>query len=149
MPEFGDVLAPAPTPQPNTATGFSVRRTLLLLSRAVRLRCPRCGVGTMIAKWLRPALRCPHCGQTLDRGEHDYFLGSMMFNLVIAEGVFTVTILLAVLLTWPDPPWALLTYGGAVLMFTLPFVFFPFSKMIWLAFDLAFRPELDGDYELF
>lgn len=72
-----------------------------------------------------------------------------MFNLVIAEGVFAATMVAAILLTWPAPPWTLLKYGGAVLMLALPFLFFPFSKTIWLAFDLAFRPDVEGDREPF
>ena len=103
----------------------------------------------MITGWLRPASHCTHCGQALERGEHDHFLGSMMFNLVIAEGVFAATVVGVLLLTWPTPPWTLLKYGGAALMLALPFLFFPFSKMIWLAFDLAFRPHVEGDRALF
>ena len=42
--------------------------------------------------------------------------------------------------TWPSPPWTLLEYGGIALMIVAPFVFFPFSKALFLAFDLLFRP---------
>jgi hypothetical protein len=45
-----------------------------------------------------------------------------------------------ILLTWPSPPWTLLEYGGIALMVIAPFVFFPFSKTLFLAFDLLFRP---------
>ncbi|MFN2432259.1 MAG: hypothetical protein ABR599_05480 [Gemmatimonadota bacterium] len=30
--------------------------------------------------------------------------------------------------------------GAPVLMVVFPVAFFPFSKTVWLAFDLAFRP---------
>jgi hypothetical protein len=43
-------------------------------------------------------------------------------------------------LTWPTPPWNLLEYGGILLMILAPFAFFPFSKTLFLAFDLIFRP---------
>jgi hypothetical protein len=46
----------------------------------------------------------------------------------------------AVVLTWPSPPWKLLEYSGIALMVIAPFVFFPFSKTLFLAFDLVFRP---------
>ena len=42
--------------------------------------------------------------------------------------------------TWPDPPWTLLWIGGIALMIVAPFAFFPFSKTLFLAFDLVFRP---------
>jgi hypothetical protein len=45
-----------------------------------------------------------------------------------------------VLLTWPSPPWGLLQYGGIALMILAPIIFFPFSKTLFLAFDLLFRP---------
>jgi hypothetical protein len=47
--------------------------------------------------------------------------------------------------TWPCPPWNLLLYGGMVLMIVVPVVFYPFSKTIFLAFDLVFRPALPAE----
>ena len=41
---------------------------------------------------------------------------------------------------WPEPPWDFLLYGGMALMIVAPVVFYPFSKTIFLAFDLIFRP---------
>lgn len=35
----------------------------------------------------------------------------------------------------------LLEYGGIALMVIAPFVFFPFPKTLFLAFDLLFRPD--------
>ena len=32
-----------------------------------------------------------------------------------------------------------------VLCVTLPFAFFPFSRTLWLAWDLSFRPSEPGD----
>ena len=47
--------------------------------------------------------------------------------------------------TQPDPPWGLLEYGGITLMIIAPFVFFPFSKTVFLAFDLVFRPAAQDE----
>ena len=63
-----------------------------------------------------------------------------MFAIIAAELVFAVIFLGVLLATWPDPPWNLLLYGGMVLMLVVPFLFFPFSKTLFLAFDLTFRP---------
>lgn len=38
-----------------------------------------------------------------------------------------------------------LTGRALALMVTLPFLFFPFSRTLWLAVDLCFRPEEPGD----
>jgi uncharacterized protein (DUF983 family) len=89
--------------------------------------------------------RCPVCGLKLERGEEGYQVGSYMFNIVAAELVFAAAFVGAVVLTWPTPPWKVLEYGGIALMVVAPFVFFPFSKTLFLAFDLLFRPAGSDD----
>ena len=90
--------------------GF-LSRSLRLFGRALRLRCPNCGQGGLFTSWLRMRERCPACGLKLERGEEGYPVGSYMFNIVAAE-----------------------------LIFAAPFAIFPFSKTLFLAFDLLFRP---------
>jgi hypothetical protein len=63
-----------------------------------------------------------------------------MFNIIFAELVFALIFLSVMVATWPSPPWDLLEYGGIALMILAPIVFFPFSKTLFLAFDLLFRP---------
>jgi hypothetical protein len=63
-----------------------------------------------------------------------------MFNIIAAELAFAAVFIAVMVATWPSPPWDLLLYGGIVLMIVAPFLFFPFSKTIFLAFDLVFRP---------
>jgi hypothetical protein len=84
--------------------------------------------------------QCGVSGLAFERGEEGYQVGSYMFNIVAAELVFAVVFLAIVLTTWPSPPWALLQYGGIALMVVVPFVLFPFTKTLFLAFDLIFRP---------
>lgn len=117
-----------------------IRRVALLFWRAVRLRCPNCGGGPLFDSWLRPRARCPRCGLPLERGEQGYQVGSYMFNIIAAELIFAAIFLGVLLATWPTPPWDLLLYGGMGLMVIVPFLFFPFSKTLFLAFDLTFRP---------
>lgn len=85
--------------------------------------------------------QCPACGLRLERGEDGYQVGSYMFNIVASELVFAAVFLGVVVATWPSPPWTLLQYGGGLLMLIAPIVFFPFSKTLFLAFDLIFRPS--------
>jgi uncharacterized protein (DUF983 family) len=111
------------------------------MGRALTLRCPSCGGRGLFASWLRMKERCPRCGLALERGEgHDYWLGAMMFNLVVAELLFAALMLVVIVASWPRVPWDFLQYGGVALMVLFPFALFPFSKTIWLAFDVAFRP---------
>ena len=122
------------------AADLSPRRILLLISRALRLRCPNCGGGPLFDGWLRPSKRCPSCGLPLERGESGYQVGSYMFNIIAAELIFAAIFIGAVVATWPDPPWLALQLGGGALMILAPLAFFPWSKTLFLAIDLVFRP---------
>jgi hypothetical protein len=83
---------------------------------------------------------CPRCGLPTERGEQGYQVGSYMFNIIAAELVFAAIFLGVLVATWPSPPWDALLYGGMALMIVMPFLFFPFAKTLFLAFDLVFRP---------
>lgn len=128
-----------------------LRRVARLFGRAARLRCPNCGGGDVFRRFgeLRPD--CPTCGMQLDRGESDYFLGAYLFNLVAVELLFAAMLGIVVVATWPDPPWALVQWGGAALMIVGAVGCYPFAKTLWLAFDLMLRPverdELPGPLE--
>lgn len=117
------------------------------LGRAARLRCPLCGGRGVLESWFRMRARCPHCGLHTERGEHDFFLGSMMFNLVLSEGLLALLLVGLAIVTWPNVPWDFLQYGGVALMVLAPIAFLPFSRTIWMAFDLLLHPptrdELD------
>jgi len=118
----------------------SLTRPARLFWRAARLRCPHCGGGPLFTSWFRMCAHCPSCGLPLERGEDGYQVGSYMFNIIAAELVFAALFLGLVVATWPSPPWLALQIGGGALMIVAPFVFFPFSKTLFLAFDLLFRP---------
>jgi len=47
--------------------------------------------------------------------------------------------------TCPDPPWNLIQWGGAIVLTAGVFICYPFSKTIWLAIDLMFRPPALDD----
>lgn len=65
----------------------------------------------------------------------------MMFNLVLAEFVFAGVFVTWLLIQWPAVNWAAIQVAAPLGMLLAPVVLFPFSKLAWLAFDLAFRPE--------
>jgi uncharacterized protein (DUF983 family) len=122
------------------------KRAVLLFWRAIRLRCPNCGGVPLFTRWVQMRDRCPVCRIRLARGEEGYHVGAYMFNIVAAELIFAATFLGVLASTWPTPPWDLLLYGGVVLMLAVPFLFYPFSKTIFLAFDLVFRPPMPEDF---
>ncbi len=114
-------------------------------TRALRLRCPHCGGGPIFTSWSRLVPACPVCGLGLER-EQGYWVGAYFFNLMAMETVFAVWVVGFLLASWPDPPWTLFQVVTIVLMVIVPVVFFPFSKTLFLAFDLLVRPAADEDF---
>jgi uncharacterized protein (DUF983 family) len=121
---------------------------LTLLSRALRKRCPHCGGGPIFVTWSRLVPNCPVCGLGLERGEQGYWLGAYFFNLMAVETLFAVWVVGLLWWTWPSPPWTFFQISTVVLMAVSPFVFFPFSKTFFLAFDLWVRPPTEEDFVL-
>jgi uncharacterized protein (DUF983 family) len=118
----------------------------LLLSRGLRLRCPNCGARGIFDGYFEVKERCPNCGILLARGEGDYFLGGYAINLIAVEGILAAVFVIVMVVTWPNPPWDLLQYGGVALAIAAPIGFYPFSKGAWLAVDLIFRPPKREDF---
>jgi hypothetical protein len=88
--------------------------------------------------------RCPSCGLTLARGESsDYWLGAYAINLVVAESLAAFIAFAVLFATWPAYMAAQIT--GMILAVALPLLFYPFSRTLWLAWDLSFRPREEGD----
>lgn len=137
----------ATTNSPSNPVELSVKRGGLLLLRALRLRCPHCGEGTLFASWLKMRESCTRCGFHYDRGEYDFYIGGYLINLIVAELIVVAAMLAFVAMTWPDVPWSLITWGLVALMVPAPFVTYPYSKALWLAVDLHFQPPKPSDFE--
>ena len=114
-------------------------RAARLIWRALRLRCPNCGRGHLLASWFRLRERCPVCQVWLER-EEGYFVGAMALNIIIGEFLPVIGAVVAIVLTWPNPPWQVLQIAVPVAMGVCPVVLFPFSRTLWLALDWTFRP---------
>ena len=124
------------------------QRVSRLLARALRLRCPHCGGGPIFVTWSRLVPNCPVCGLGLERGEQGYWLGAYFFNLMAVETVFAIWVVGFLLWTWPSPPWGFFQVSTLALMLIVPFAFFPYSKTLFLAFDMLVRPPSEEDFFL-
>lgn len=68
-----------------------------------------------------------------------------MFNIVLAEAVLVILLIATLVMTWPRVPWSLLQYGAPAAMVVAPILLYPFSRLVWLAFDLMLRPVTPND----
>lgn len=123
-------------------------RAMLLAGRALRLRCPHCGGRPVFTRWFVMLPNCPACGFRFERGERGYWLGAYFVNLIIMETTFVTWFGMMMLLTWPNPPWTALWVSTIVLMAAVPFLAFPWSRTLFLAFDLLIRPANAEDFAL-
>ena len=116
-----------------------------MIARALLRRCPNCGSKGIFAGYTTLRERCPQCGLRLHRGESDYFIGAYLLNLVAVELLFALVLAVVFITTYPNTPWALLQWGGLVLIIAGAVLCYPLSKAIWLAADLIFRPVTEQE----
>lgn len=137
---------PSASRRPKAPGGYPTLRRMLW--RAVRRRCPRCGSGDVFATWFRMVERCPSCRLRFER-ESDFFLGAYVINLGITEGLLALALLVYVMRLADDPEASVVpvAVAGAFVAIGAPVVFFPFSRTIWAAIDLAMRPVPPDDVD--
>lgn len=83
--------------------------------------------------------RCPQCGLRYER-EEGYWLGAILINTVVVMTLFGAGMVLWAVLTWPDPPWGLMTVTGIGFNLVAPIVFYPYSKTLWVAIEITAHP---------
>jgi uncharacterized protein (DUF983 family) len=101
-------------------------------ARAVRLACPRCGVGPLFRGWFRMHDACPACGLPLTR-EPGFYLGSIYINYgatVIATGALYALLVLGL---GASHETALGVCLGVAVAF--PILFFRHARSFLLALD--------------
>ncbi len=109
-----------------------------MLGRATARRCPRCGSGGIFSTWAALNEHCTTCGFKFER-EPGYWVGALIVNMAVSLLVFLVTLVGGIVLTWPDPPWNLLSALTIGVMLLVPIVFYPWSKSIWMAIELSYH----------
>ena len=125
----------------------SPKQTARLFGRAFLLRCPNCGKGPVLQHWLKLRVQCGRCGLRLQRGEHDYFVGSIFILFTLAGILVLGTLAVTIMVNWPTVPWDLLQFGLPIMMAVAVPALYPFAKLVWLAFDLMLRPVTPEELE--
>jgi uncharacterized protein (DUF983 family) len=101
----------------------------------------------VLKHWLKLRDRCDRCGLRLERGEHDYFTGSMLVNFTLSGAIFFTALAVIMIRSAPNIPWDTLQFVMPLLMIVTPILLFPVSKLLWLAFDLALRPATQEELD--
>lgn len=125
-----------PRTSPTPTLGQLVRRALLR-------RCPRCGSAGIWTSWFHMTHACPTCGLLFERGESsDFWIGAYTINLVVAETSAVIIAAVMWIVLGARAPFNLLWGASMALAVVMPLLFYPFSRTLWLALDLHFRPQL-------
>ncbi len=109
------------------------------LGRALLLRCPRCGASGIWKGFGATVDTCPTCRLRFERQE-GHWVGAVAVNTVVTILVFAAVFVGWIVLSWPDPPWTTITIGVVALNALFPIAFYPWSKTLWVAIDLAAHP---------
>ena len=96
--------------------------------------------------WFKMHDACPNCGHCLNR-EEGFWLGAFVVNFAVMEAgmalLFALYIVMEAQNRHPSTTrWIIVGLIEAVLA---PVLFYPFSKTIWTAVDLAMAPLEPGE----
>ena len=117
-----------------------------LLVRGLARRCPVCGGGRLFHRWFTIVEHCPRCGFRLERIE-GHWIGALGVNTVVSVGTVLVAVIAAFVVTYPDGSATAAVAVVVAVAIIVPLAFFPVSKTLWCAIDLAMRP-LEPDDEV-
>ena len=88
------------------------------------------------------------CGLVFERGEsEDFFIGAYLINLVVAELSAVIVAAIMWITLGSRVSFNVLWAASMALAVIMPILFYPFSRTLWLAFDLHFRPSEAGDVQ--
>jgi uncharacterized protein (DUF983 family) len=117
-----------------------------LIGRGARKHCPVCNQGHLFRRWFVMVERCPRCGLKFQRID-GHWSGDLGLNTIVSFSLLFVVVLGTTLATWPDVNTPLLAILAGATTVLVPLVYFPFSKTMWLAIDLALRPLEPGEVD--
>lgn len=109
------------------------------LIRGLIARCPACGAGGQTEHWVRVRERCPRCGLRYERIE-GHFIGAVGINTVVSFGILLLSLVVSLVVTFPDFPVLPLILWHVGLALVVPTLFLPVSRTLWTAIDIGMRP---------
>ena len=110
---------------------------LAMLGHGLRLRCPRCGVGSLYRRPFKMNEQCANCALKFER-EQGYFVGAIYINYAATIAIAVPGFFLLDELTKLTIDQQLALWVPFAVIF--PLLFFPHSRILWLAVDHYFNP---------
>lgn len=101
------------------------------LSRALRLRCPVCGLSSIVERPFKVRHHCPSCNALFQR-EAGFFVGAILANVVTTEAFILAVYVVCLLAGFRYQLILALLFATALLF---PVAFYHHSWSLWLAFD--------------
>ena len=126
------------------ATAAGTRTLEAGRDEAYQRRCAVCGQKGLFRRWVVMAERCPRCGFRFERAPGQW-LGSWFLNICLAQMLAILIVIAGVVVAYPHPPILALFVIGVVAMVVFPIWFFPYSRTLWVAIDLAMTPLEFGE----
>jgi uncharacterized protein (DUF983 family) len=108
-----------------------------MIAAGIRLKCSRCGLGSLYEKPFRMRANCPSCGLKFER-EQGYFVGAIYINYaatvaIAVPGFFILDVFTNISINQQLAIWV----PFAVIF---PLLFFHHSRALWLVLDHLFNP---------
>jgi uncharacterized protein (DUF983 family) len=121
--------------------------TARLLRRGLARRCPLCGGGGLFRRWFTIVDRCPRCAFRFERVE-GHWLGALGMNTIVSFAAVLVAVVVGFAVSYSDESPTAAIVGIVATAVIVPLAFYPVSKTLWSAIDLAMRPlEPDDDVD--
>ncbi len=118
------------------------RTILLTLWRCLKLRCPACGVGSIVGRPFHVNERCAACGVIFKR-EEGFFVGAIMANVVATEAAILLAYFVCLFLISNEQTMLTILFIVGV---TFPLVFYHHSWALWLGMDHLIEGLPRGQY---
>ncbi len=105
---------------------------MTITARALKLRCPRCGEGSIFQGLFRMHDHCEQCHFNFQR-EPGYYLGAIYMNYGMTSLISTVSYLIGRF--YFQVPALQLVIPLALFCIGFPLIMFRYSRALWLALD--------------
>lgn len=114
-----------------------------MIGRALRLRCPVCGVGRLF-RGMTMRTQCAHCGFHFER-EVGYFTNTAVINYAVAS--LPILFIVAPLAYLRPHAIAFEIALGFLFAIALPILCFRHVRSLWLAIDVLVRPPSAVEFD--